>query len=269
MMKALKYILYGLVIAAAAGLLIYQGFITKDLTTGNLTRGILIIAAAAVGMFRPRKRKKVSNKKALYQKAYSEFIQNAFYDEPKLEKRFYDAVDDYNFDRYAAGVDKLSKLRKECQRTADIYAVTVFTALCCEGMDLHAEAAAHYEAAAHIRDNSTLHSNRAMCLLRCGRPEEAEAALQQAVRSDPRNASAWNNLGVLHFRLGDYPKALAYYEESIAIDPQMSQSLGAAAVCCAILGDQAQYEVYYRQAVAAGYSGEKIKHTVKVLDPSL
>ena len=268
-MKALKYILAGLVAAAVIGLLCYQGFVTKELTTSNLTKGILIIAAAIVGMFRPRRRKKVSNKKALYQKAYGEFIQNAFYDDPKLEKKFYDAVDDYNFDRYAAGVDKLTKLRKECQRTADIYAVTVFTALCCEGMQLHAEAAAHYEAAVRIRDNSTLHSNRAMCLMRSGRPEEAEAALELAIRSDPKNASAWNNLGVLHFRQGNYRRALEYYEKTIEIDPAMPQTLGGAAVCCAMLDDQQQYEKYYHQAVAAGYSGEKIKAAIKALDPSL
>ena len=268
-MKALRYILYGLVIAAAAGLLVYQGLIEKNLESRNLAKGILIIAAAIVGMFRPQRRRKVSNKKALYQKAYSEFIQNAFYDEPKLEKRFYEAVDDYNFDRYAAGVDKLTKLRKECQRTADIYAVTVFTALCCEGMQLHAEAAAHYEAAVRIRDNSSLHSNRAMCLMRCGRPAEAEEALRRAVQSDPRNASVWNNWAVLYFRQGDYEQALEYHEKAIEIDPRLPQSLGGAAVCCALLGDQEQYETYYRQAVAAGYDGEKIKNTVKALDPSL
>lgn len=268
-MKALRYILYGLVIAAAAGLLIYQGLIQKNLETGNLTKGILIIAAALIGMLRPRRRKKVSNKKALYQKAYSEFIQNAFYDDPKLEKKFYDAVDDYNFDRYAAGVDKLNKLRKECQRTADIYAVTVFTALCCEGMQLHEEAAAHYEAAIHIRDNSTLHSNRAMCLFRAGRYEEADAALHRAIQSDPKNASAWNNLATLYFKQEDYAQALEYCQKSIEINPQLPQALSCAALCCALLGQQEQYESYYRQAVAVGYNGEKIKNAVKALDPSL
>lgn len=268
-MKALRYVLYGLVIAGAAGLLIYQGFITKDLDTGNLTKGVLVIAAAVVGMFRPRKRRKVSNKKALYQKAYGEFIQNAFCDDPKLEKKFYDAVDDYNFDRYAAGVDKLNKLRKECQRTADIYAVTVFTALCCAEMQLHEEAAAHYDAALHIRENSSLHSNRAMCLMRCGRFEEAEAAVRRAIQCDPANASAWNNLAVLYFKQGDYEQALAYDRKAIEIDPQLSQAIGSAAICCALLGDQAGYERYYRQAVAAGYSGDKIKTAVKALDPSL
>ena len=47
-MKALKYILYGLVIAATAGLLAYQGLVTKTLDSGNLTKGILIIVGAVV-----------------------------------------------------------------------------------------------------------------------------------------------------------------------------------------------------------------------------
>ena len=208
MMKALKYILYGLVIAATIGLLVWQGLVENNLDSSNLTRGILIIAGAVIAMFRPARRKRVSNKKVVYQKAYGEFIQNAFADEPKLEKRFYDAVDDYNFERYAAGIDKLEKLRKECQRTADLYAVTVFTALCCDGMNAYEDAIRHYDAAAAIRDNTTLHSNKGICLMQLGRYEDSEASFRNAIRIDTENHAAWNNLASLYFRQGGYEEAL-------------------------------------------------------------
>ena len=100
MKKALPYILYSLVILAAAGLLAYQGLVTKELTSSNLTRGLLIIAAALVGMFRPKRRQKVSNKKVVYQKAFPEFVTGAFAEEPKLEKK----LREEHIDRLAKGL---------------------------------------------------------------------------------------------------------------------------------------------------------------------
>lgn len=269
MKKALPYILYGLVIAGAAALLIWQGLVEKNLESGNLIRGLLIIAAAVIGMLRPNLRKRVSNKKVVYGKAYGEFIQNAFENDPKLEKKLYDAVDDYNFGRYAAGIDKLEKLRKECQRTADLYSVTVFTALCCDGMQAYEDAIRHYDAAAAIRDNTTLHSNKGLCFMRLGRYEECEAALRQAIRSDANNEAAWNNLASLYFRQGGYEEALEFAREAIRINPKMTQALSCAAICCALLGETEQYESYYRQAVANGYDGKKIKDFIKAIDPEL
>lgn len=268
-MKALKYILYGLVIAAAIGLLAWQGLVEKNLDSSSLIRCILIIAAAVLGMLRPDRRRRVSNKKVTYQKAYGEFIQNAFADDPKLEKKLYDAIDDYNFSRYAAGIDKLEKLRKECQRTADLYAVTVFTALCCDGMDAYEEAIRHYDAAAAIRDNTTLHSNKGICLLQLGRYEESEDAFRNALRVDNSNHNAWNNLASLYFRQGGYEEALEFAREAIRLNPKMPQALSTAAICCALLGDREAYEVYYRQAVANGYDGAKIKNFLKAMDPEL
>ena len=76
-----------------------------------------MIAAALLGMFRPRNRRQIANKKAVYQKAYGEYIQNAFAEDRKLEKQFYKAVDDYNQNRAAVAISKLNKLRKECHRS--------------------------------------------------------------------------------------------------------------------------------------------------------
>lgn len=268
MKKALPYILYSIVIAAAAGLLIYQGLVQKNLESGNLVKGILIIAAAVLGMLRPKRRNRVSNKKVLYQKAYGQFIQRAFYDDSKLEKKFYNAVDDYNFDRYAAAIDKLNALRKECQRTDDIYAVTVFTALCFDGMQSYEDAVKHYTDAARIRDNTTLHSKAGLCYLRMGLMEEAEEAFHRAIQADEKNAFAWNNLASLYFKQCEYEQALEYAETAIGIDSQMPQALSCAAICCALLDDEDAYRKYYRQAVAAGYDGNKIKNAIRALDPN-
>lgn len=266
MKKALPYILYSLVIAVAAGLLIYQGVIAKELTGSNLTKGLLIIAAALLGMFRPRHRNKVSNKKVVYQKAFPEYVTGAFSEEPKLEKKLYNAIDDFNFDRYAAGIKKLEDLRKECQSTADVYAVTVFTALCYDGMAAYEDAVKHYTDAFRIRRNSTLLSNAGMCCMRMGKLEDAQNFYQQAIDCDDKNAFPWNNLAAMYFKEGEYEGALEYAEGALQRDPKMPQALSCAAICCALLGETEDYERYYRQAVANGYDGNKIKAAIKALD---
>lgn len=267
MKKALPYILYSLVILAAAGLLVYQFLTGRSLDSRDITKCVLIIAGALMGMLRPRRRKKVSNKKVLYQKAYGEFIQNAFYDNPKLEKKFYNAVDDYNFDRYAAAISKLAALRKECQRTADIYAVTVFTALCYDGMQAYEDAVKWYADASRIRDHATLQSNMGMCYMRLGQNDAAQRAYESAIRIDPHNANAYNNLSALYFKSGNYSDALEYAELALKENANMPQALSCAAICCALLGNDEAYKTYYRRAVAAGYDGSKIKRVIAALNP--
>lgn len=267
-MKALKYILYSLVIIAAAGLLAYQGLVTRDLEPSNVTKCVLIIAGALIGMFKPRHSGAVSNKKATYEKAYAEHIQNAFFDDPKLEKQFYNAVHDYNCSRPAAAISKLEKLRKQCQRTADLRAVTVFMALCYDDMGLYTKAVAQYDAALRIRPNSSLYSNMGLCYHRLGQSEQALESYQNAIRYDPNNAFAHNNLATHYFRQGDYVEALRCAKDAIAANGKMPQALSCAAICCALLGDQEEYEKYYRQAVSNGYDGKKIKNAIEQLNPN-
>ena len=268
-MKYLRPILYTLVILGTLGLLIWQGLIQKNLETVNLIKGILLIAASVVGILNPSSLRKNSHRKITYMKVYGDFLQNAFADNTRLQRKLYAALDDYNDNRHAAAIKKLTALRGQCQRSADVYAVTVFTALCHDDMNAWSDAIIHYQAALSIRDHSTLHSNMGLCLMRLNRFEEAEAALQRAIRSDETNAAAWCNLASLHLRQGDYEGALQYARQAIDISPKLPQALSFAAICCGLLGDHEQYEHYYRQAVANGYDGQTIKNTVNALDPKL
>ena len=267
-MKTLRYILFSLLIAASLGLLAYYIFVEKDLSPNNIVKCVLLILSAIASMAKTGRRKP-ANRKALYQKAYGKFIQNAFKDEPKLEKKLLDAIDDYNQDKSGAAITKLQKLRKECQRTDDIYAVTVFTALCYEDMGAWADALTQYNAAVTLRNDTTLHSNLGYCLQQLGRFEEAEASYHRAIQVDPKNSIAMNNLAGLRFRQGDYEGALDYAEDALEIDAKLPQALSLAAICCGIQGYEEEYAAYYRRAVAAGYDGNKIKNTIKNLDPSL
>lgn len=268
-MKALRIILPLLVILAVLALFAYQHFVEQSLETRDLSRGAIIILGSIGTMFKKPKQRPVANKKALYQKAYPEFIQEPFAEDPKLEKRFYEAIHDYNRNRPEAAIAKLEKLRKECQRTSDLRAVTVFSALCLTDLGRHKDALNQYEAARRIRDCSTLASNMGLCAYRLGNLRQAQDLYEEAIQMDSSNAFAYNNLSTLYFAVGDYESALGAAQDAISCNEKMPQALSTAAICAKLLGFDGDYDQYYRRAVAAGYDGDKIKRVIKQLDTTV
>ena len=267
-MKALRYILFSILILVCLGLLGYQYINQGYLETNQITRCGIIIVGAVLSMLK-KPRTTVSNKKAAYSKAYEEHIQGAFQDAPKLEKQFYDALHFYNQNKPAKAISKLEKLRKECQNSKDLRAVTVFTALCLDDMQLFDKAINQYQAAISIRDSSSLNSNMGLCYQKIGNYEDALVCYEKAMELDPKNAYAINNLSALHFRMGDYEEALAIAEDAIAVNAKMQQPLTTAAICCGILGNTEKYEKYYRQAVSNGADGKVIKEIIRNMDSEL
>ena len=269
-MKVFRGIVYGALILGILGLLAYQCFVTGDLDTADITRAGLILAGVVFSLVRPqRKTTHTAGKKALYQKAYGEFIRNVFSEDPKLERKFYSAIADYNNNQPEAGVKKLMALRAECHRTDDLYAVTVFTGLCLDDMGLYEEAANAYENSLRIRPNASIASNLGLCYQHLGRPEDAMQAYEHSIGLNPDNPYVYNNIASMYFREGDYETALDYAEHALDCNPGLKEALGTACMCFALIGDKGNYQEYYRRAVAAGQDGKKLKAKIKELDPTL
>jgi len=77
-----------------------------------------------------------------------------------------------------------------------------------------------------------LFKNEAMALLRLGRNEEAESALNQGetvfrtmLEEKPEDASAWNGLGSIESVRGNYAQALEYIERALQIAPDYPAAL--------------------------------------------
>ena len=266
-MKALRYALSAVTVVTIMGLLYYQGFVTHTLTSSNLLRAILILAGLLLALLRPKK-KHLSALKPLYAKTYGEFIQGAFSDNAKLENKLMQAIQDYNEKRPGKGVEKLLKLRKECCRSADIYAVTVFLALCYDESGNYTAAAEAYAQALAYRPNATLWSNLGLCHQRLGQFAAAQEAYESAIRLNHKSAYAYNNLSALFFQNGDYESALEYARQALQHNARMPQALNTAAVCCGVLGNEDGYAQYYRAAVANGGDGKRIKALIQELNPS-
>lgn len=264
-MKALRTILYLILAAVVVGILVFSYQKTGSIDPKDLLKAGLVLVGIVISLLRPARKGVRGNKKAVYRKAYAEFIGTAFSSDRKLENKFFSAIDDFNRDRPAAALNKLTALRAQCTGTPELYAVTVFSALCNDDLHAYEAAAQLYDAALRIRPGSTLYSNLGLCYQRMGKFELSHRAFENAVALDSNNATAWNNLSSLFFKEGDYAQALRYAEESLKRNAALPQALSTAAVCCSLLGNEEGYQRYYRQAVANGYDGKKIKHAIAAL----
>ena len=271
MKKWMYGILYGLVLAFLLVVVGYEVLVTKNFDTGFFLKAGLCAVALITSILKVfvKPVRASSNRRALYRKAYAEFLEGAFNDDKKLEKKLLDALEAYNQEKYAAALDILNKLQPQCMRSSDRYAVTVFQALCCHDMNLYQEAIRYYEAALLIRPNTKLASNQGMCYEKTGDYEAASKAYHRAAQLDPQNASAFNNMAQMCMRIGEYEYALKYATLAYERNQKLVPALNALAVCNYMLGNQKEYEHWYRQAVASGSDPSKIKAYIASLDPSL
>ena len=262
-MKALRYLLYSLVIAAVLGLLYYESRIAHTLTTASLVRAGLIIAAALLGMLRTPRRGRLT--KAQCQAAYGHLIGSAFSGEPKLEKLLYSALNDFYAGRHSAALKKLEHLRAESPRSADRFTVLSFMALCHSRQGNFTDAVRLYTAALQIREHSTVASNLGNCYLELGRTDEALDAFLRAIRADSRNPNAHNNIAQLYIRLGEYEDALSYAQTAVEIDDKMPAALNAMAICYAMLDYDEEAGIYFRRAVANGSDAKALRAYIQNL----
>lgn len=266
MKKGILYALYIVLILAAFGLLGYQVLVLKEYNTSTLLKAGIVIAGLILSLLRRATGSKRSRVSLPELKAsYAKHVGNAFDEDPKLEKKFYGAVLDYNRDRYSHAIAKLNKLRPQATRGAQRFAIDFFTALCYDELGQLNNAIRCYSAALQSKEDSTAASNLGLCYSRMGNTQAAIEAYKRAVRTDQRNPFPLNNLAQLYIRSGEYETACMYAQQAIALNSRMTQALSAMAIGQAMLGNQAEYEKYYRQAVANGYDGNKIKNFIQTL----
>lgn len=271
MKKWMYGVLYGCVLAYLCGIIGYEILVTKNYDTGFFLKaglGVVALVTSIIKVFVQPARVS-SNRKALYRKAYAEFIEGAFSDDKKLEKKFFDALDAYNQKKFAAALDILNKLQSQCQRSTDRYAVTVFQGLCCHDMQLYKDAIRYYEAAQLYRPNTKLASNEGICHEKLGDYEMATKAYRRAIDLDPKNAVPYSNVAQVCMRTGDYENGLKFAMLAYERNQKFVPALNALAVCSYMLADQEQYKHWYRQAVASGSDAAKLKTYIASLDPSL
>ena len=69
------------------------------------------------------------------------------------------------------------------------------------------------------RSSESAAYRQAKALVEAENYQQAVTALERVVKSEPRNADAFNYLGYSYRKLGDTDAALKYYNAALAIDP--------------------------------------------------
>lgn len=87
-----------------------------------------------------------------------------------------------------------------------------------------AEALEQFDAALMVKESTTLHYNRGLALEKLLRLKDAEKAYKQSVRMDNRNDRALNNLGILQYRLGRKSEAAESFAKAVKANPSNSQA---------------------------------------------
>ena len=273
MKRIILSILYGTIFAAVLGLLGYSILVEKRQDAAFLLKALLCVisigTAFVVTLTGSRNIRIAANKKILYQKKFPEYVKRAFALDSKSEKKFYQAIDLYTQGNPAAALSILEKLRDHCQQGDDRYAVVTFSALCMHDLHWHQKAAEAYEYSLQMYHNSSIASNMGLCYERLGDYDRATDAYMLAIRLDPGNAFAYNNLAVLRIRQGDYEEALTCAENAVELNQRMPQALNSMAVCHYMLGNMDEYQRYFRQAVSAGSDGAKLKAYIASLDAAI
>ncbi|MBB2203307.1 tetratricopeptide repeat protein [Gluconacetobacter tumulisoli] len=97
------------------------------------------------------------------------------------------------------------------------------------------------------------------CLL-ASNPAEAEIQFQEAVRRDPRNAVALNDLGVARDLLRRHAEAQSAYRRALAADPEMIGAQVNLALSLAMSGRMAEAEHMMRPYGSDSNASSKLRH---------
>jgi predicted TPR repeat methyltransferase len=83
-----------------------------------------------------------------------------------------------------------------------------------------------------------------------GQIDQAEACLQTLVGLRPRDATAWNNLGVVRKEQSHYPSAIEAYQRALELDPQNPDTLCNLAHAFTLIDALDQAADVYQQAIS-------------------
>lgn len=88
--------------------------------------------------------------------------------------------------------------------------------------------------------SAAIWNSRAISLRELGKPEEALAASEHALRLDPQEAGTWVNKGITLHALQRHEEALAAYEQAIRLAPTVDLSYTGKALALRALGREAE-----------------------------
>ena len=232
-----------------------------------LMRPAIILAGLLLSLVKLITRSGGSNK--LYEKAYAKEIGNAFSrpDTKKYKNKLLSALALYNRDNYTGALKILGNLEKVCNTADDYCAVLLFKALCYTDGGSHEAAIKEYETLLKYNENhSQAWSNLGILQKKIGRNAESLKCYENAVKCDPTNAQAYNNIAQGYLADCEWEKVIEPALKALELKNNLYQADTALTVAYYALGKKEESQKHYNHAVINGANGDNITYVLSKID---
>ena len=211
-------------------------------------------------------RKRVYNKSI--ESAYAPYMKDAFIQNPKNRKALVQAVELYHHEKYKKALVEMTSLLSRCESHKDKTSVLFFIALSRSRLGNRQGAIEAYGELVRLEPrNSTAWSNMGEQHRHLGRLEDALRCYREAVRWDGGNAHAHSNLAVVLVALRQYEEAVPYGRRALELNPKLYYCATAMAMAGEALGDASMREHYSRMALEQGENREKLEDALRRVAP--
>ena len=114
-----------------------------------------------------------------------------------------------------------------------------------------------------LRSESKQHVQSGISLAEQGRPAEAIAEFDEAIRLDPKLEKAYYHRGNVYRSLGQYEEAFQSYNEAIRVDHQFAPAYADRAMVHAFLGNEASARRDFEEAAHLGFDPALLDQAMK------
>ena len=227
--------------------------------TDLLMRPAIILAGLVLSLVKLITRTGGSNK--VYEKAYAKEIGSAFSrpDTKKYKNKLLSALALYNQDNYTGALKILGELEKVCNTADDFCAVLLFKALCYTDGGSPEAAVAEYEKLLKYNEkHSQAWSNLGILQKKLGKNAESIKCYENAVKYDPTNAHAYNNLAQGYLADCEWAKVIEPALKALELKNNFYQADTALTVAYFALGNTEESKKHFEHGVANGANGDKV-----------
>ena len=233
---------------------------------GALTKPGLVMAGLILSLVKLLTRSGNSRSLRMYEKAYEKEIGNAFSrsDTKKYKNKLLSALALYNDDDYAGAIKVLSDLEKVCNTADDYSAVLLFKALCFTDSGNPKAAVSEYETLLKYNEKHSLAwSNLGILQNKLGKIDQSLKCYENAIKYDPDNANAHNNLAQAYMTECRWSDVIAPAQRALELKSNMYQADNALTIAYYALGNVEESKKHFEHAVA---NGAKAENLMRILD---
>lgn len=257
-----SYVLIILLIAACIGLLIWQaasnGWVFES---ENVMKFGLVIIGLILSLVKLITRTGGGASLRGYESAYREHIGSAFSapERKKQKKALLRAIEAYNDNRYQSAVSKLLKLHEACVSGEERAVILFFLALTYSDAGMTDAAVEAYEKTVGLNPrNSTAWSNLGLLYRQKGDVEKSIECIETALDYDRANAYAWNNLAQAYLAAGKWDQVVAPALRALELKNNFYQAETALTVAYFALDEHEKSKRYFDLAVLHGANAERL-----------